>query len=81
MISIIQKNAKKYYYKNKVSHKEVCEKFNIKQATYFTYLKIYKESDFFTNLTTRKKKITIQVKVSCILNQWLDIEMGNNQTQ
>ncbi len=39
-------NAIKYYYKNKVSHKEVYEKFNIKRATYFTYLKIYKESDF-----------------------------------
>ncbi len=39
-------NAIKYYYKNKVSHKEAYEKFNIKRATYFTYLKIYKESDF-----------------------------------
>jgi hypothetical protein len=32
-----------YYLKNKVSHKKVYEKFNIKRATYFTYFKIHKD--------------------------------------
>ena len=36
----------KFYYKNKVSHKEAYEKFNIKKTTYFTYLKLYKDNEF-----------------------------------
>ena len=47
-------NAIKYYYKNKVSHKEAYEKFNIKRATYFTYLKVYKETGFSQNGGNKK---------------------------
>lgn len=43
-----------YYYTHNVSHKETYEKFNIKRATYFLYLKIYKESDYAENGSNKK---------------------------
>ena len=37
--------AFKFYYNNYVSHKETYEKFNIKPATYFSHLRVYKSRE------------------------------------
>ena len=64
-------NAIKFYYKNKVSHKEVYEKFNIKRATYFTYLKICKEIDFIQ--IGGNKKYEDSEKINSVFKKQKDI--------
>lgn len=66
-------DAIKYYYNNKVSHKETYEKFNIKRSTYFTYLKLNKDKYLpqnggNKNIFKTKTNITSSTKEHIIKN-------------